>query len=120
MDPRTGRIDNPSGLLRTLVEHMDIYMKRMLIEIDDRTAKDLERVAPAKERKRAEFIRLAIRRALDLSLEPTTRDAYERLPSSSGLTAADLEGWDPENRFAVHSSVTPKVRTRKGRGRDAA
>ena len=101
--------------------HIDIYMKRMLIEIDDRSARDLERVAPAKERRRAEFVRLAIRRALDLALERTTKGAYARLPSPSDLTAADLEGWDPHNQLAVVAPGTTKAaRIRKGRGRDAA
>jgi hypothetical protein len=93
----------------------------MLIEIDDRSARDLERVAPAKERKRAEFVRLAIRRALDLALERSTKGAYARLPSSSDLTAADLEGWDPHNQLAVRARDTTRAaRIRKGRGRNAA
>ena len=75
----------PSEALRDGSDvHIDIYMKRMLIEIDDRSARDLERVAPAKERKRAEFVRLAIRRALDLALERSTKGAYARLLEAEG------------------------------------
>ena len=77
-------------------------MKRMLIEIDDRSARDLERVAPTRERRRAEFVRLAIRRALDLAMEGTTRKAYAVHPSSERLVPGDLEGWDPHNRLARH------------------
>ena len=95
-------------------------MKRMLIEIDDRSARDLERVAPARERKRAEFVRLAIRRALDLAMERATRDAYARIPSPSELAAADLEGGDPHNELAAHAPGTHKARSRKGRARRAA
>jgi hypothetical protein len=100
--------------------YIHFYMKRMLVEIDDRTARDLERVAPAKERKRAEFIRLAIRRALDLALEPATKGAYARHPLPEHLAAADLEGWDPNNRLAVHAAARPKSRAGRGRGRHAA
>ena len=39
-------------------------MKQLLIEIDEDMATQLERVAPARSRRRSEFIRAAIRRAL--------------------------------------------------------
>lgn len=87
--------------MRALILHnIDLCMKRMLIEIDDRIARDLERVAPARERKRAEFIRLAIRRALDEALDVRTREAYAKWPLPAELSVADLEGWDPQNRLA--------------------
>jgi predicted transcriptional regulator len=89
-------------------------MKRMLVEIDDRTARDLERLAPARERKRAEFIRLAIRRAIDLALDRTTREAYRRAPASDELVASDVEGWDEHNALALHAR--PQVRARSRRG----
>jgi hypothetical protein len=79
---------------------MEKHMKQMLIEIDDRSARDLERVAPARERRRSEFVRLAIRRALDLALDRETREAYRKQPLGGGDD--DLEGWDEHNRLAVH------------------
>jgi hypothetical protein len=82
---------------------MDVYMKQLLVDIDDRCARDLERVAPAKERKRSEFIRLAIRRAIDLAMDRVTADAYARYPLGGELTPDDLEGWDQENRLATLS-----------------
>jgi predicted transcriptional regulator len=95
-------------------------MKRMLVEIDDRSARDLERVAPARERKRAEFIRLAIRRAIDAALDRATRDAYRREPVSGDVVANDLEGWDDRNGLAVHARPQVKARKRAGSRRRVA
>ena len=55
-------------------EYILLYMKSILVELDDRCARDLERVAPVKERMRAEFIRLAVRRAVDLALDRATAE----------------------------------------------
>lgn len=95
-------------------------MKRMLVELDDRSARDLERVAPARERKRAEFIRLAIRRALDLTLDRKTREAYRRDPPSGELTASDLEGWDERNALASHARPQVKARRKRPAGKRVA
>jgi predicted transcriptional regulator len=81
-------------------------MKSILIKLDDRSARDLERVAPAAQRRRAEFIRLAIRRAIDLALDRETRAAYAIEPFGSEVTAADLEGWDPANALALPARAT--------------
>jgi len=56
-------------------------MKQFLVELDDRCARDLERVAPAKKRMRAEFVRLAVRRAIDLALDRATEAALPRASS---------------------------------------
>ena len=95
-------------------------MKRMLIELDDRSARDLERVAPARERRRAEFVRLAIRQALDVALDVRTREAYGEQPLSAELSAADLEGWDRHNALARPASTPHKSRKRRTRARHAA
>jgi Arc/MetJ-type ribon-helix-helix transcriptional regulator len=79
---------------------MLIYMKQILIEIDDRSARDLERVAPARKRMRAEFVRRAIRAALDRELDRRTEHAYREEPLSSGLDSGDLAGWDEDNALA--------------------
>ncbi len=88
------------------------YMKQILLELDDASAADLERVAPAGKRVRAEFIRLALRRAIDLALDRATEQAYRQAPLPIGLSPADLSGWDPHNRLA-------KPATRSGRSRRA-
>jgi hypothetical protein len=82
-------------------------MKQILVELDDRCARDLERVAPAGKRVRAEFIRLAVRRAIDLALERSTELAYRAAPVESGLSSADLGGWDEQNELAK-PAASPK------------
>jgi hypothetical protein len=76
-------------------------MKRILIELDDRCARDLERVAPTKARVRAEFIRLAIRTAVDLALDRATEAAYRGQPTDAAVGVGDLVGWDEANRLAT-------------------
>ena len=75
-------------------------MKHILVALDDRCAHDLERVAPAKKRMRAEFVRLAIRRAIDLALDRATEAAYRTRPLADDMTRADLLGWDEHNALA--------------------
>ena len=87
-------------------------MKQILIELDDRCARDLERVAPSKKRLRAEFVRLAIRRAIDLALDRSTEKAYRLRPLSRGAETSDLIGWDDQNKLARRTK-----RVRRGRAR---
>ena len=90
-------------------------MKNILVQLDDRCARDLERVAPARDRKRAEFIRLAVRRAIDLALDGATEVAYRAAPLGGELTQGDLDGWDEHNALA-----RPAKRARRRRRRSAA
>ena len=90
------------------------YMKQILIEIDDRCARDLARVAPAKKRVRAEFIRLAIRRAIDLALDRSTEAAYRARPLAGEMTLADRVGWDADNEFARPATLPKKARSHRG------
>jgi predicted transcriptional regulator len=69
------------------------YMKQLLVEIDDQTALELERVAPARSRMRSEFIRRAIRRALWDEEERATRDAYLQQPDEEAVVH-ELETWE--------------------------
>ncbi len=96
-------------------------MKQILVELDDQCARDLERVAPAKTRKRAEFVRLAIRRAVDLMLDRETAVAYREQPFHPGLLAGDLEGWDSENALAKPAlrASSKKATSRASRKRAA-
>ena len=80
---------------------------RLLIELDDRCARDLARVAPAKQRVRAQFIRLALRQAIDLALDRATEAAYRANPLCDGVTPADLVGWDDNNGLA-QSPTAPR------------
>lgn len=90
------------------VNYIYIYMKKILVEIDGRCARDLERVAPAKNRTRAEFIRRAIRSAIDVALDRATEAAYRDQPVAAGITAADLLGWDDHNELSRKATRRPK------------
>ena len=72
-------------------------MKSLLVQLDEPTYKALNRVAPAAKRKRAEFVRAAIRKAIRETEEQRTRQAYREQPDSE--TAADdwsnAEAWKP-------------------------
>lgn len=82
-------------------------MKRILIDLDDRTARDLERIAPSRRRMRAEFVRLAIRSAIDRALDRDTATAYGRTPLAP--PGDDLSGWDPENALAKRKRARKKA-----------
>jgi predicted transcriptional regulator len=70
-------------------------MKRILIEIDDDVEARLERVAPARSRRRSEFIRAAIRKALWEVEEQATAEAYRRQPDSADGAWIDPRTWEP-------------------------
>jgi hypothetical protein len=83
-------------------------MKQFLVELDDRCLRDLERVAPSKKRMRAEFVRLAIRAAVDRALDRSTAQAYLSRPLPTGVQASDLAGWDPGNALVKRVARTPR------------
>ena len=65
-------------------------VKQMIVSLDERMIRELERVAPARSRRRSEFIRKAIRKALDEESERRMEEAYRRMPQS------EEEWFDPE------------------------
>jgi hypothetical protein len=67
--------------------------KQLIVEIDDRMARDLERVAPARSRKRSQFIRTALRRILDEEAEARMAEAYRRQPDVEPVYF-DARVWD--------------------------
>jgi predicted transcriptional regulator len=75
-----------------------VHMKQLLIEVDEETAAKLERVAPARSRKRSQFIRSALRRALWELEEQATADAYQRQPDSAADAYLDARAWEPPPR----------------------
>jgi len=88
-------------------------MKQILVELDDRCARDLEKVAPVKKRLRAEFVRRAIRSAIDVALDRATREAYERDPLPPGTEKSGTLGWDEDNALAkraVHATKSSRRR----------
>ena len=73
-------------------------MKQLLIEVDDDVLTKLELVAPGRARRRSEFIRNAIRRALWELEERATAEAYGRQPDSSMDAYVDAHAWESPSR----------------------
>jgi len=69
-------------------------MKQILVEIEEDVAARLEAVAPARSRRRSEFIRNAIRRALWQLEEEGTAEAYRRQPDSVADAYLDARAWE--------------------------
>jgi hypothetical protein len=54
--------------------------KQLIVELDEPLARELERVAPARSRRRSAFVRAALRRALDELVETRIAEAYRAQP----------------------------------------
>lgn len=80
---------------------------KLLIEVDDETAAKLDRVAPGRARRRSEFVRMAIRRALWEIDERATAEAYRSQPDKATDVYVDATVW--ESRPA-----SPAPRARRG------
>jgi Arc/MetJ-type ribon-helix-helix transcriptional regulator len=76
-------------------------MKQILLEVDDETAARLDEVAPARSRKRSEFIRAAIRRALRDIQEQATEAAYSLKPDSEPVYF-DAATWEIRESKAAY------------------
>jgi predicted transcriptional regulator len=73
---------------------MNDYMKQLLVEVDDATFENLERVAPARSRRRSAFIRAAVQKAIIEQLERTTEEAYRRVPDREEEAWFDPSTWE--------------------------
>jgi len=82
-------------------------MQQVIVELDDATLRRLDKVAPAKARKRSEFIREAIRRALNEALELEMERAYRVHPPSAEEPPFDPDAWEPRR------SVAPRRKKRR-------
>ena len=69
-------------------------MHQIIVELDDKTMERLDRVAPARARKRSQFIREAIRRALNERLEQVMEEAYREKPQDEGEPDLDPATWE--------------------------
>lgn len=74
------------------------YMQQVIIELDERTMARLNRVAPPSARKRSEFIREAIRRALNERLEQDMERAYREVPQDGVELDLDPATWEAAPR----------------------
>ena len=54
--------------------------RQLIVELDEPLARELERAAPARSRRRSSFVRAALRRALDELAEARMADAYKARP----------------------------------------
>ena len=68
-------------------------MKRLHVEVDDNLARRLEMVAPARSRRRSEFVRRAIMAAIWKIEERDTAEAYRCQPDSPDVVL-DATVWD--------------------------
>jgi predicted transcriptional regulator len=71
------------------------HVKRLSIEVDADTAARLGRLAPGGGRRRSEFVRAAIRKALWDLEEQATAAAYRRQPDRAGEVYLDALAWEP-------------------------
>jgi len=74
------------------------YMKTLIVELDDDVAAKLEQVAPGRARRRSEFIRNAVRKALWEIEEQATAEAYRRQPDSTEDAYLNPAVWEPRTK----------------------
>lgn len=94
---------------------MLVYMK-ILVEIDEAMAREIERIAPGRERQRSEFIRRALRRALDQIAEERIAAGYRAEPQQPG-PPLDARVWGEWDVPAAPKAAKPRAPARKKRGR---
>lgn len=68
---------------------------QIIVELDEATARELERVAPSRARKRSDFVRRALRQALDAEAERHMAEAYRRQPDDAQPEWLDPDAWEP-------------------------
>jgi len=68
--------------------------KQLIVELDAPLARELERVAPARSRRRSAFVRAALRRALDDLVEARMAAAYRARPDTEPAHF-DHRLWEP-------------------------
>ena len=92
------RLSVQSRLQRLRGIHILKYMKTLIVELDDETAARLEQVAPGRARRRSEFIRNAVRKALWEIEEQSTAQAYRRQPDLAGDAYLNPAVWEPRTK----------------------
>jgi predicted transcriptional regulator len=95
-----------------MLKHIIIYMKQILVELDDELARTLQKVAPAQSRQRSQFVRDAIRKALWEREEARTAAAYHAQPDSAEPAYVDPEVWEREQPPNPTAKATRKSRSR--------
>jgi len=72
-----------------------MYMKALLIQLDEPTLTALNRVAAPGKRQRSEFVRQAIRKAIREAENRAMREAYRKQPDS----ALDADDWSTAEAY---------------------
>jgi hypothetical protein len=88
--------------------------RQIILEVDTSTARELEAVAPARDRRRSEFLRRALRKALDEEIEARMRDAYDRQPDDSEAPYFEPAAWERTRGRAGGPAARPPRRRRRG------
>ena len=91
-------------------------MGKILVELDSIMTAQLERVAPARSRRRSEFIRAAVREALWALEEKETAEAYGRLSDAHEAVHVDPNVWGVWDDAADESGETPTAAPRASAG----
>jgi predicted transcriptional regulator len=68
--------------------------RQLIVELDEPLARELERVAPARSRRRSSFVRAALRQALDEAAEARMAEAYKAQPDAEPAHFDPLV-WEP-------------------------
>jgi predicted transcriptional regulator len=68
--------------------------RQLIVELDEPLARELEKVAPARSRRRSSFVRAALRRALDEAAEARMEEAYKAQPDAEPAHF-DPRVWEP-------------------------
>lgn len=98
-----------SRLLAFPPYHMMNHMVQVLVQLDEETLRRLEQVAPGRSRKRSEFIRQALQRALAEVQERRTAEAYRRLPDDEPIYF-EASAWREQPRQARRPTRASKRR----------
>lgn len=69
-------------------------MKQIIVELDEPLARELERAAPARSRRRSSFVRAALRRELDRLVDARMAEAYKAQPDTEP-PHFDPRLWEP-------------------------
>ena len=91
---------------------------KIIVELSRGMATELERYAPAKSRKRSQFVRDAIWRAISTEFDKEMIEAYRKVPQSVDEPwPFDPDTWAPE-KYAIHpepraASRTPATRAKR-------
>lgn len=72
-----------------------VYMKPLLIQLDEQTLSALNRIAAPGKRKRSEFIRQAIRKAVRQAEYKAMREAYRKQPDAD----TEPDDWSAAEEF---------------------